>query len=58
MQPYCLVDPSASLDPSAPLDRELTLTRRWPRLSPAARLAIKRSQSPKRRPNDQPCCVF
>lgn len=58
MQPYCLVDPSASLDPSTPLDRELTLTRRWPRLSPAARLAIQRSQSPKRLPSDQLCCVF
>ena len=58
MQPYCPVDPSAPLDPAAPLDRELTLTRRWPKLSPAARLAIKKSQSPKRLPHDQPCCVF
>ena len=48
----------SSMQPFTPIDHQETLPRRWPRLSPAARLAIKQSQSPPRLPIDRACCLF
>ena len=47
-----------SMQPFAVPDLESTIPRRWPRLSPAARLAIKQSRSPERGVDESSCVLF